>query len=81
MKPQSQLFELLVDGVPYEVKATPFAFNTETRFNVQFNGSPEYVFVWDGILKRFVPIGDGAGLIPDNLELEVAEKLQDAVSA
>lgn len=75
MKPQTQTFELLVDGTPYEVKATPFEFNTETRFRVSFNGSPIYIFVWDSELKRLTAIGDGTDTIPDSLEEAISEHL------
>jgi hypothetical protein len=43
---EAQSFELVVDSLPYLVKATPYEFNTETRFLVSYNGSEEYVFLW-----------------------------------
>ena len=72
----TQNFELLVDGVPYVVKATPYDFNAETRYLVSFNGSDEYVFAWDSSLSRLASIGDEAVDIPDNLELAIANRLQ-----
>jgi hypothetical protein len=72
----TQKFELLVDGVPYVVQATPYDFNTETRFLVSFNGSDEYVFAWDANLARLAAIGDEAVDIPDNLEEAIAGRLQ-----
>jgi len=72
----TQNFELLVDGVPYVVKATPYDFNTETRYLVSFNGSEEYVFAWDSSLARLASIGDEAVDIPDNLEIAIANRLQ-----
>jgi hypothetical protein len=68
MKMQTQTLELLVDGTPYEVKVTPFEFNGEPRFKVSYNGSPEYIFVYDTELKQLTAIGDDAGSIPANLE-------------
>ncbi len=68
-------FEINVDGVPYMIKASPFNFNEEKRFNVTYNGGEEVVFAFDASLKRFVPLGDEAIEIPDNLESEIASKL------
>lgn len=77
---QSQKFELMVDGMPVIVKATPYDFNTETRFLVSYNGSDEYVFTWDSSLGRLTAIGDGSADIPDAVEEAIAEKLQSSVS-
>src|SRR5687768_4813681 len=65
MKTKTILFELLVDGVPYEVRATPFQFNDDTRYRVSFNGGQIFVFVYDPELKRFAAIGEGTESIPD----------------
>jgi hypothetical protein len=73
---QGQSFELLLNGVPYFVKAEPFSFNGETRFKVSFNNSDEHIFTWDSRLGRLAPIDDGAGTIPDDLETAIAGKLQ-----
>lgn len=72
-------FEVLIDGVPYFVQAKPFEFNSETRFNVSYNGGEEVLFVWDSSLKRLSAIGDEAVDVPDALELEIANKLQSKV--
>ena len=72
-------FEINVDGVPYIVSATPFEFNTETRFYVSYNGGEEHVFTWDSSLKRLTAIDDGASEIPDNLESAISGKLQTAL--
>ncbi len=73
---QGQSFELLLGGVPYFVKAEPFAFNGETRFKVSFNNSNEHIFTWDSRLGRLAAIDDDAGTIPDDLETAIAGKLQ-----
>lgn len=73
---QEQSFELLLNGVPYFVKAEPFSYNGETRFKVSFNNSDEHIFTWDSSLGRLAPIDDGAGTIPDDLENAIAGKLQ-----
>lgn len=72
---QEQSFQLLLNGVPYLVKATPFEFNTETRFNVSYNGSDEYVFTYDTSVGQFVAIGDDAETIPADLELAISQRL------
>jgi hypothetical protein len=77
---QSQTFELMVDGIPIMVRATPYDFNTETRFLVSYNGSDEYVFTWDSSLGRLAAIGDGSEEIPDSIEEAIAEKLQSSVT-
>lgn len=76
MKTKTFLFELLVDGVPYEVRATPFQFNGDIRFRVSYNGGQIYVFVYDQELKRLMAIGDDTGTIPDSLERAISQKLE-----
>lgn len=71
-----QSFELVVDGVPYMIKATPFDYNTERRYLVKYNGGDEHVFTWDSSLGRMTAIDDDAGIIPDDLEVAIAERLQ-----
>jgi hypothetical protein len=75
---QTQNFKLLVDGVPYEVKAVPFTFNNELRFRVSYNGSEDYIFVRDVNVGQLTAIGDEALDIPDNLEEAISEKLSGA---
>jgi hypothetical protein len=77
---QSQTFELIVDGLPVMVKATPYDFNGETRFLVSYNGSEEYVFTRDSSLGRLAAIGDEAVGIPDTVEEAIAEKLQTVLT-
>jgi hypothetical protein len=69
-------FNLLVDSVPYMVKAMPFTFNGETRYRVSYNGSPEHVFTWDSSLGQLRAIDDDSSTLPDNLEEAISEKLQ-----
>ncbi len=75
---QEQSFELLLNGVPYFVKAAPFSFNGETRFKVSFNNSDEHIFTWDSRLGRLAPIDDDAGTIPDDVESAIAGRLMAA---
>lgn len=71
----TQNFELVVDGVPYLVKAKSFEFNQEKRFTVTYNGSDEYVFVFDTSVSRYVALGDEAADLPGRLEEEIAQRL------
>ena len=73
---QEQSFQLLLNGVPYFVKATPFEYNTETRYKVRYNEGEEHIFTWDSSLGRLTVIDDDAGIIPDELENAIAGKLQ-----
>jgi hypothetical protein len=70
-------FEIRLDGVPYVVTASPFEFNAETRYRVQYNGN-EHIFTWDSSLGRLAPIDDDASDIPDVLESEIARRLQSS---
>ena len=70
-------FELLIDGVPYSVTASPFEYNTETRYKVTYNGT-EHIFTWDSGIGRLAPIDDDASEIPDNLEQAIAQRLQSS---
>jgi hypothetical protein len=71
----TQNFELVVDGVPYLVKASPFDFNQEKRFTVSYNGSDEMVFVFDTSVGRYMALGDGAADVPSRVEVEIAKRL------
>jgi hypothetical protein len=73
MKPVT--FDLLLNQIPYTIKAVPFSFNTETRFRVTYNDSPEYIFAWDEESEQFAAIGDESAQIPDEMEEAVAVKL------
>ena len=72
---QEQSFQLLLNGVPYVVRATPFDFNAETRFKVTFNGSDEFIFAHDRSVGQYVPIGDDSGTIPADVETAISERL------
>lgn len=70
-------FEFRIDGVPYIVTATPFEFNTETRYRVRYNGA-EHIFTWDSRIGRLAPINDEASDIPDVVEEEISRRLQSS---
>lgn len=69
-------FNLLIDGVPYFIKSTPFTFNEELRFHVTINDDTEHVFTWDSEIKMLRAIDDDASILPDRLEQAISEKLQ-----
>jgi hypothetical protein len=69
-------FDLLVDGVPYLINATPFSFNNEMRFLIKINGGDEHVFTWDSEPGALRAIDDGAATLPTSLEEALNEKLQ-----
>jgi hypothetical protein len=74
--PNEKVFNILIDSVPYIVRAAPFSFNDETRYRVSFNGSPEHIFTWDSSLGQLRAINEESSTIPDNLEIAISEKLQ-----
>jgi hypothetical protein len=73
----AERIEILLDGVPYSVTATPFTFNTETRYQVFYNGV-EHIFAFDSSLGRLAPIDADAANLPDHLESEIARRLASA---
>ncbi|HEY0609079.1 MAG TPA: hypothetical protein VGD35_05470 [Chitinophaga sp.] len=78
MKPIT--FDLLLNQVPYAIKAEPYPFNAETRFRVTYNDSPEYIFAWDEEVEQFTSIEDEAATIPDEVEEAVAVRLLQIVT-
>lgn len=69
-------FDLLVDEVPYFVRAVPFSFNDERRFYISVNGGADHVFAWDLQVGRFRAIDDTAAILPDAVETEISAQLQ-----
>lgn len=72
----SRHVEVNVDMTPYILEITPLNFNDEMRYYVSYNGSPDILFAWDKTVGHYAAFGDDAATLPDNLELAVAEKLQ-----
>ena len=66
----------VIDGVPYNVKAEPFHFNTEKRFRVSYGGK-DYIFAYDSNVGKYTAIGDDSIDLPVNLEELVAERLEN----
>ncbi|HEX6914999.1 MAG TPA: hypothetical protein VF145_07145 [Chitinophagaceae bacterium] len=73
---EERRIEIQVDQTPYILQVTPFNFNEEVRYHVSYNGSPDILFAWDNRVGHFAAFGDEAATLPDNLELEIARKLQ-----
>lgn len=73
---EEKKFQFTVQGIPYEVKITPFDFNDEKRFHVSYNGGPSDVFAWDSDLKQLRAIDDDASTLPDGLGLEISRKIR-----
>jgi hypothetical protein len=73
----SERFEIVVDDVPYSFTASPFTFNTETRYRVQYNGE-EHIFTWDSSLGRLASINDEASTLPDGLEQAISRHLESS---
>jgi hypothetical protein len=71
----AERFELTIDGVPYSFTASPFTYNTETRYKVNYNGA-EHIFTWDAGLGRLAPIDDESATLPVGLEEAIAARLQ-----
>lgn len=69
-------FNLVVDEVPYLVKASPFFFNGETRFYISINDGNDHVFTWDSEVNQLRAIDDEAGILPEALEEAISQKLQ-----
>jgi len=69
-------FDILISGVPYQVKAESFDFNAEKRFRISYNESPDYIFAWDSEMQQFKSISDEEEILPDDLEQAISAKLQ-----
>lgn len=70
-----QNFNMVLSGVPYTVKISPFDFNSEKRYKVTYNGGDEHIFTWDSSMGRYAAIDDDSATIPDELEVAISEKL------
>ena len=69
-------FNLVVDDVPYLIRANPFSFNGEPRFYITINDGDEHVFTWDSTIGRLRAIDDESGVVPEAVEEAISRKLQ-----
>jgi hypothetical protein len=77
LKTEERTFNLVVDSVPYIIKATPFYFNDELRYEVKINDDTEHVFAWDVELTGFRAIDDDASVLSDVVEEAISQKLRE----
>lgn len=69
-------FNMVVDSVPYFIKAVPFSFNDDIRFYISINGGTDHVFTWDPQVLGMRAIDDKAGDLPTSLEEAISRKIQ-----
>jgi hypothetical protein len=73
-------FQLVVDGVPYLVKAEPYEFNDSVRFRVKCNRGEDHIFTWNPAIGRMAAIDDDSSVLPDSVEQAIAERLHAIVT-
>jgi hypothetical protein len=81
---RTETFELMVDQIPFFVKATSFqTYTMETQYRVSVNGSPVYIFGWHPELKRITPIDGGAAAntIPPKIAEAIGNQLYNRMAA
>jgi hypothetical protein len=60
MRVITETFDLMIDGKPVTVKATPYQLHTnETRYRVSINNSPVHIYGWNDSLQRMTVIDKG----------------------
>ena len=77
-------FEMVVDEIPFFVKATAFqTFAMETQYRVSVNGSPVYIFGWHPVQKRITAIdrGSAASNIPPHVAEAIGDQLYNRMAA
>jgi hypothetical protein len=77
-------FEMMVDDIPFFVKATSFqTYTMETQYRVSVNGSPVYIFGWHPVLRKITAIdrGSAAYNIPTNVAEAIGDQLYNRMAA
>ena len=74
-KNDKRSFTVNVDGVGYEVTATPFDFNAQVRYNVTVNHEEPAVFAWDSEMSMFKSLSDDTSTYPDGLMRGINDEL------
>lgn len=73
---RTEEFELMVDDIPFFVKATSFqTYTMETQYRVSVNGSPVYIFGWHPASQKITAIDRGTAA--NNIPKKVAEAIGD----
>lgn len=81
---RTEAFELMVDEIPFFVKATSFqTYTKETQYRVSVNGSPVYIFGWHPVLKKITAIdrGSAANNIPTNIADAIGDQIHSRMAA
>jgi len=81
---RTEVFEMMVDDIPFFVKATAFqTYTMETQFRVSVNGSPVYIFGWSPAMNRITAIdrGSAANNIPPKVAEAIGNQLQSRMAA
>lgn len=81
---RTEEFELMVDDIPFFVKATSFqTYTMETQYRVSVNGSPVYIFGWHPASQKILAIdrGTAANNIPRNVAEAIGHQLYNRMAA
>lgn len=81
---RTEEFEMMVDDIPFFVKATSFqTYTMETQYRVSVNGSPVYIFGWHPALKKVTAIdrGTAANNIPPKVADAIGDQLYNRMAA
>lgn len=81
---RTEEFEMMVNEIPFFVKATSFqTYTKETQYRVSVNGSPVYIFGWHPVQKRITAIdrGSAASTIPPNVAEAIGDQLYNRMAA
>jgi len=81
---RTEEFEMMVDDIPFFVKATAFqTYTMETQFRVSVNGSPVYIFGWSPAMNRITAIdrGSAAHNIPPKVAEAIGDQLNNRMAA
>ena len=81
---RTEEFEMMVDDIPFFVKATSFqTYTMETQYRVSVNGSPVYIFGWHPELKKVTAIdrGTAANNIPPKVADAIGDQLYNRMAA
>jgi hypothetical protein len=81
---RTEEFELMVDDIPFFVKATSFqTYAMETQYRVSVNGSPVYIFGWHPVSRKLTAIdrGTAANNIPSNVAEAIGDQLYNRMAA
>lgn len=78
MRKITETFEVVADGKPVRVTATPYTMHTqETRYRVSVNDGPVHIFAWDESHNRITAIQSSraAGDMPNWLDEAIGNEL------